>query len=151
MPRSGLKHLILFELERQAPIIFNKLMVEQGLLSSGSAQEETKKKEGDKCNNCASILQEIRYKCSVCQNYTICQVCEDTVDHPHPMLKLKPNHIEPSKIPQSITQSINAQPVSNKSDKGSASGKARDGAVDWKNMVGSFYDRNYDNSNQWAF
>jgi hypothetical protein len=44
MPRSALKHLIQVELERQAPIIFNKLMVENCLASSDvqESKEESK-------------------------------------------------------------------------------------------------------------
>jgi hypothetical protein len=44
MPRSALKHLIQIELERQAPILFNKLMVESCLASSDvqDSKEESK-------------------------------------------------------------------------------------------------------------
>lgn len=88
MPRSALKHLIQYELEKQAPIIFNKLLIENCLVQN-EAVEETKESHAGKCNHCTAILQEVWYKCSVCPDYLVCPVCEDIVEHSHPLLKFK--------------------------------------------------------------
>jgi hypothetical protein len=31
----------------------------------------------------------IRYKCSVCRDFELCDICEPDHDHPHPFLKIK--------------------------------------------------------------
>jgi len=40
----------------------------------------------------------IRYKCSVCPDYDLCETCEATSDHPHPFLKIKTLKQTPLKI-----------------------------------------------------
>ena len=41
------------------------------------------------CNGCgASPIIGILYKCSVCPDFDYCETCEDTIEHPHPFLKV---------------------------------------------------------------
>lgn len=55
MPRSALKHLIQYQLEKQAPILFNKLMVDNGIVQGSDnlpELEESKKSLEVTCDGC---------------------------------------------------------------------------------------------------
>lgn len=42
------------------------------------------------CDQCGmSPIKGVRYNCSVCHNYDLCELCESKGTHPHPMLKIK--------------------------------------------------------------
>ncbi|CAG9321122.1 unnamed protein product [Blepharisma stoltei] len=44
----------------------------------------------NECSNCQKNIQnEIKYACSICTNWTLCEDCEDKSNHPHPMYKFK--------------------------------------------------------------
>ncbi len=44
---------------------------------------------GVTCDGCkAHPLPGIRYQCTICDNLDYCEVCEATIDHPHPFLKI---------------------------------------------------------------
>lgn len=46
--------------------------------------------EGILCSECKIFpIAGIRFKCILCQNFDICEFCEDILNHPHPFLKLK--------------------------------------------------------------
>jgi len=41
------------------------------------------------CDGCGmSPLIGIRYKCSVCENFDYCEICEERLNHAHPFLKI---------------------------------------------------------------
>ena len=43
-----------------------------------------------KCRGCGlTPIVGIRYKCSVCPDYNLCETCEDTITHNHALLKIK--------------------------------------------------------------
>ena len=45
--------------------------------------------ENVQCDGCGiTPIVGIRYKCSTCSNYDLCEACEGTKDHPHSFLKL---------------------------------------------------------------
>jgi len=46
------------------------------------------------CDGCkVSPITGVRYKCSVCEDFDYCEKCEQSIDHPHPFLKIKdPKH-----------------------------------------------------------
>ena len=42
------------------------------------------------CNGCQKCpIVGIRYKCLTCHDYDLCEACEDSINHSHPMLKIK--------------------------------------------------------------
>ena len=97
MPRNALKHLIQFELEKQAPILFNKLMLDNGIVQGPDnlpELEESKEVRAEThevtCDGCQiSPIKTIRYKCSVCENFNFCETCEEQMEHPHSFLKIR--------------------------------------------------------------
>lgn len=51
------------------------------------------------CNNCGVFpLRGNRFKCSVCNNFDFCQICERNTSHPHPFIKIR----DPSMAPKVI-------------------------------------------------
>ena len=45
---------------------------------------------GVDCKGCAmNPITGVRYKCSTCVNFDLCQNCEEKIDHEHPLLKIK--------------------------------------------------------------
>ena len=43
-----------------------------------------------KCTACSiQPITGIRYKCTVCANFNLCQVCEEKFPHEHNMIKMK--------------------------------------------------------------
>jgi len=46
------------------------------------------------CDGCkVAPITGVRYKCSVCEDFDYCEKCEQTIEHPHPFLKIKdPKH-----------------------------------------------------------
>ena len=43
------------------------------------------------CSNCKQLIEGIRYKCSVCDNYNLCSKCEESNEHKHDFFKIKKN------------------------------------------------------------
>jgi hypothetical protein len=41
------------------------------------------------CNCCQHQIVGVRYKCPVCLEFNLCEVCEPRIDHEHAMLKIK--------------------------------------------------------------
>jgi len=55
-----------------------------------SQQGKTVQRHNVKCNGCGiESITGIRYKCSECQEFNFCEVCEAVENHPHVFLKLK--------------------------------------------------------------
>jgi len=51
------------------------------------------------CDGCkANPIIGVRYKCSVCEDFDYCENCEQTVEHPHPFLKIKHHSQRPKAI-----------------------------------------------------
>lgn len=45
---------------------------------------------GVTCDGCRkNDIEGARFKCAVCADFDFCEECERTIDHPHPMLKIK--------------------------------------------------------------
>ena len=43
-----------------------------------------------RCDSCDVFpITGIRYKCTICHDYDLCEVCEDTINHAHPMIKIR--------------------------------------------------------------
>ena len=62
--------------------------------------------KGIKCSNCGmKNIVGIRYKCTTCPNYNLCEVCEEIIEHDedHVLLKIK----EPIQSEQILEQKIN--------------------------------------------
>jgi len=43
------------------------------------------------CSKCNNLIEGIRYKCSVCNNYNLCSKCEESNEHEHDFFKIKKN------------------------------------------------------------
>jgi len=56
------------------------------------------------CNNCSDMIEGVRYKCPVCPDFDFCETCEDTVQHPHAFIKLKPGKYLGNPIENFINQ-----------------------------------------------
>jgi hypothetical protein len=42
------------------------------------------------CDGCSvAPITGVRYKCAVCQDFDYCAKCEESLEHPHPMLKIR--------------------------------------------------------------
>lgn len=104
MPRKAIKNLIRQELENAVPGIFDKLMAQSENLVN--LEEESKDEvlpevvhHGIECDNCHTHpIRGIRYKCAVKKDFDLCAHCEETIDHPYPMLKIKKAGGAPSMI-----------------------------------------------------
>lgn len=98
MPRNALKHLIQHELEKQAPMLFSRLMLESGITNDTSNLSHCEEVKDDvplgesmtlsqtlavkhpsvSCDGCGvDPIKGIRYKCSVCPNFDFCANCEE--------------------------------------------------------------------------
>lgn len=53
-------------------------------------EEKITTHESIKCDSCyAEPIEGIRYKCSICCDYDICQKCEESTHHEHALIKIK--------------------------------------------------------------
>lgn len=51
------------------------------------------------CDACGRTnIEGARFKCAVCSDFDFCEECEKTIEHPHPMLKIKKPNQAPIKI-----------------------------------------------------
>ena len=58
--------------------------------------------KGVKCQGCgASEIVGIRYKCSECHNFNLCEICENEIEHQHNLLKMKKEQVSKEKSPKS--------------------------------------------------
>ena len=65
--------------------------------------------KGIKCSNCdMKNIVGIRYKCTVCPNYNLCEICEANIDHDedHVLLKIRDPIISEKNLEQKIKDSI---------------------------------------------
>ncbi|OMJ66492.1 hypothetical protein SteCoe_36638 [Stentor coeruleus] len=62
--------------------------------------------ENISCNNCGVFpIIGHRYKCSVCNNFDFCQVCEKTTLHDHPFIKIRNPEMAPKVIICAVDES----------------------------------------------
>jgi len=55
------------------------------------------------CDGCGlKPITGVRYKCAICNNFDLCQECEETIDHDHPFLKIKHPKLAPKVLITSI-------------------------------------------------
>lgn len=67
---------------------FQRLMVEY--LSKKSADQAQEVHQSVCCDGCeANPVTGIRYKCSVCPDFDLCEKCEASNTHGHPFLKIR--------------------------------------------------------------
>jgi hypothetical protein len=67
---------------------FQRLMVEY--LSKKSADQALEEHKGITCDGCnVTSMTGIRYKCSVCPDFDLCDKCEASNTHAHPFLKIR--------------------------------------------------------------
>ena len=62
--------------------------------------------KGIKCSSCGmKNIVGIRYKCTICKNYNLCEICEENIDHDedHVLLKIK----EPIQSEEILEEKIN--------------------------------------------
>lgn len=125
MPRNAIKNLIRQELESAVPGIFDKLMKDADNLLELQAEplEETKEEanpvlhmnvECDVCGVCP--IKGIRYKCSVRQDYDLCEKCEAIGDQKYPMLKIRKAGGAPSMILAVLNEDQDGNPVEGEAD-----------------------------------
>ena len=50
------------------------------------------------CKLCNNPIKGIRYKCVICQSLDICEACENTFGHPHALLKIRDQSMDPKII-----------------------------------------------------
>ena len=41
------------------------------------------------CSHCRKKIDDVKYTCSECGNVDFCEICEEKVEHPHPLLKTR--------------------------------------------------------------
>ena len=65
--------------------------------------------KGIKCSNCGmKNIVGIRYKCTVCPNYNLCEICEANIDHDedHVLLKIRDPILSEKNLEKKINDSI---------------------------------------------
>ena len=65
--------------------------------------------KGVRCDECGiKNIEGVRYKCSVCPNYNLCEKCEEDTNHDenHLFVKIKNPVFEESELNQKISQSM---------------------------------------------
>ena len=74
------------------------------LIKFGENKNEDSVYQDVYCNQCKENIVGIRYKCVVCEDFNLCEKCEDKIkeEHGHPMLKIK----SPDMCPVSISCSF---------------------------------------------
>lgn len=103
VPRKALKWMIQNEMDKQSRVIFRQIMREHRFAME-QAEEQPTDEQGAPvthtnvaCDGCeVNPIVGVRYKCSVRKNYDLCAECEERMDHPYPMLKIKKNNGAPS-------------------------------------------------------
>lgn len=60
-------------------------------LSTTKRCKELLNNECSSCCECKGVIENVRFSCLTCKNYDCCEKCENSVEHPHPLLKIKPN------------------------------------------------------------
>lgn len=107
LPRKVFKKLIKKELKNQQEKIFENLMncpeiskqIEEEKKQSDPQDKSEKKHWRVICDGCgAKPIVGIRYKCSVCKDFDLCQMCEERRGHEHAMLKI----VKPKQAPKAI-------------------------------------------------
>ena len=70
-----------------------KALQEKNIIKSNITHNAT-------CDGCNLIIEGIRYKCSVCNDFDYCQICEQNNynTHAHPFIKIKSPEFAPTKI-----------------------------------------------------
>jgi len=56
-----------------------------------------------------------RYKCAVCEDFDYCEKCEESIDHPHPFLKIKNESQHPVAIMTILREDAPPKPSTNAS------------------------------------
>ena len=78
--------------------IIKNIIVEASKIENKSILEKKSKysfvHNNIRCNGCQiNPIVGIRYKCIECNDFNLCEACENTQRHPHPLLKLKNNNV----------------------------------------------------------
>jgi len=79
--------------ERSSP--YNLSMLSKSMIRSNNRRHTLQSFKGPSqeasfCAGCNSEVHGIKYVCLSCPNYLCCENCESEVDHPHPLLKIRP-------------------------------------------------------------
>ena len=65
------------------------------------------------CNGCSQKpIIGCRYKCSVCENFDFCSVCEETRKHDHPFIKIRRPELSPAAIVAVVSEDASGAMVS---------------------------------------
>merc|ERR1712110_536525 len=98
IPRKALKNLINNELQKSSHEVFNELLKSKDL-NGAIADPDADLYEAPQddvvhtnvaCDGCnVEPIKGIRYKCSICRNFDLCEVCEERLGHEHPFLKIR--------------------------------------------------------------
>lgn len=71
---------------------------------------------GVRCDGCgASPIIGCRYKCSICQNFDYCPLCEDARKHEHPFIKIRRPALQPAAILAVVNEDAQGKPLPVKS------------------------------------
>ena len=91
IPRKAIKNLINNELNKQAEVVFQKLMKSEDLGDVDMTPEEAEAvHEGVECDGCGmNPIRGIRYKCTIRKNYDVCATCEERQSHEHAFVKIR--------------------------------------------------------------
>mgnify|MGYP000850438628 FL=1 len=115
--RQMLQNLVKDALYKELPNIVSEVKT-----MLGKPEEPAKKPEVSKpvhyrvtCDVCGvNPIVGVRYKCSVLEDYDLCENCEAVVDHPYPLLKIKNDSQHPIQVITILNEDAYPQPQETK-------------------------------------
>jgi len=99
-------------LKSEVPLYYSQLIKSQNLVDISQPIHSASKNPpvvhtNVKCDKCGIVpIVGIRYKCSVCEDYDLCEQCERKFGHEHATLKIR----HPSQNPAAILTAVNDGP-----------------------------------------
>lgn len=103
--RAQVMDIIKDEIQKHTPQLFGQLLrkFKQRRTLKKNREQQKVVHHGVACDICEKApITGIRYKCSVRNNYDVCQECEINNPQPHPMIKIR----DPSKAPLKVFTTV---------------------------------------------
>lgn len=101
--KTMIKQIIEREMQSKIEETIRQSFMQQSMMQSQPSQE---RHEGVKCTNCGvDPIIGHRFMCPQNPNYNLCQICEEQVDYPHALLKVKVSKQAKDYLDFSLSQS----------------------------------------------